>query len=53
MLKFAQCACLMLAEAQRGHWIPWGWSYRWLSAAMWVLGIKPWSSEIGQWSLNY
>lgn len=35
------CVCLMLAEARRGNWIPWYWSYRWLWATMCVLGIKP------------
>lgn len=31
-------ACLVLAEARRGHWIPWNWSHRWLWlwAAKWV-----------------
>lgn len=28
-------------EARRRHWIPWCWSYRWLWAVTWVLGIEP------------
>lgn len=31
----------MLAEARRGHWIPWSWSYKWLWVAVWVLGRDP------------
>lgn len=27
-------------EGQRGHQISQGWSYRWLRATMWALGIK-------------
>lgn len=38
------CKCAVAMEARRGHWIPWNWSYWWLLAAMWVLGIEPWSS---------
>ena len=25
---------------RRGHCIPWNWSYRWLWATVWELGIK-------------
>ena len=28
----------------KGYRIPWNWSYRQLWAAMWMLGIEPWSS---------
>lgn len=31
-------------KAGRLCWISWTWSYRWLSAAMWVLEMEPWSS---------
>jgi hypothetical protein len=31
----------MVKKTRRVHQIPWYWSYRWLEAIMWVLGIKP------------
>lgn len=33
--------CLECVEAWNEHWIHWKWSYRWLLAALWVLGTKP------------
>lgn len=27
-------------ETRRRHWIPWSWSYRWMWAVTWVLGIE-------------
>lgn len=27
-------------EVRQGHQIPWKWSYRWLLAAIWVLGTE-------------
>ena len=35
---------LVLLEVKRRHKIPWNWRYRWLWAAIWVLGIEPGSS---------
>ena len=35
------CVCLLPVKVRKGQWIPWGWIYRWLWAAMWMLGIKP------------
>lgn len=32
-------------EAKEGHHIPWNWSYGWLVASRWELGMKPQSSE--------
>lgn len=31
-------------RAQKGHWIPWNWSYRLLWATTWVLVLEPGSS---------
>lgn len=31
-------------EGGGGHWVPWNWSYKWLSDTMRVLGIEPGSS---------
>lgn len=28
-------------EARPGHWMPWDWKYKWLSAAMRMLGVEP------------
>lgn len=40
------CMCTMLVpDAHRGIGFSWNWNYRWLLAAMWVLRIKPGSSE--------
>jgi len=33
-------ACISAGGCQN----PWDWSYRQLGAALWVLGIEPWSS---------
>lgn len=35
----AQC----YSKARSGHQIPLNWSYRWLSATVWVLEIESWS----------
>jgi hypothetical protein len=43
----------MPKEATRGHWIPWDWSYRQLSATVWVLIIEPWSSGRAVRTLNH
>lgn len=39
---FTTCVSVDLvpAEARRGHWILWNWSYRWQWSTMWVLGTK-------------
>jgi hypothetical protein len=29
MYVFVPGVCLVLLEARRGHWVPWGWSYSW------------------------
>ena len=50
--------CLLPAEARRGHQILWNWSYRWLSAAMWVLGclnLSSWKNAartINYWAIS-
>jgi hypothetical protein len=36
---------IVCSEARRGYQIPWNWSYRWLWAVTWGLGIKSRSSE--------
>lgn len=28
MFPYVLCMCLVSMKARRGHWIPWGWSYR-------------------------
>jgi hypothetical protein len=33
--------CICVPHVSRGPQIPWNWSYRWLWATMWVLGIEP------------
>lgn len=43
------CVCLLITEARRGCCILWNWSYRQLSAAMWMLGM---SSGRGASALN-
>jgi hypothetical protein len=52
MYVCALCACLVPLKARKGHWISWNWSYRWLRAAMWVLGIELWSPEWVASALN-
>ena len=42
---------------QRGCQIPHNWGYRWLRAAMWELGTKPWvhwesSSALNHWTIS-
>ena len=37
------CACLVPREVRR-HWVPWNYSYTWLLAVIWVLGINHGSS---------
>lgn len=39
-------------EARRMNQTPRDWSYRWLRAAMWVLGIEPRSFERAADALN-
>lgn len=34
------------AEARREHRLPWNWSYGWLRASVWELGIEPGSSGL-------
>lgn len=38
------CLYSLCLETRRTCWIPGNWCYRELWAAMWVLGIEPWSS---------
>lgn len=33
--------CAAPVEARRGHWISWNWGYRYLLAAMCMVGIQP------------
>lgn len=40
-------------ETIKGHQLPWNWSYRWLGANMWVLGIMPRSTGQAVHSLNH
>jgi hypothetical protein len=51
------CVYLVPSEAQRGHWIPWGWNHRQLWAAMWLLGIELRSSgraanAVNHWTIS-
>lgn len=39
-MTMASYLCLVPKEVRRRHQIPWNWSYRWLSAAIWVQGIE-------------
>jgi hypothetical protein len=44
-------------KGQRGHCIPWNWSYGWLWAAMLMLGIEPPSSrkianDLNHWAIS-
>lgn len=45
--------CLVPTEAGRGHGILWTCNYRWLWAAVWALGIKPWPSAKAANVLSY
>lgn len=47
------CASCMYLGGQRGHWMPWDWSYRQLWGTMWVLGFKPGSSGRAASALSY
>lgn len=38
MLVFSMCA--QWPQKSEDSQVPWNWSYRWLLADMWVLGIK-------------
>lgn len=42
----------MFVEDRKEHRIIWNWSYRQLSAAVWVFGIKPRSSGTEVGALN-
>jgi hypothetical protein len=44
--------CALPAEAKRRHQFPWKWSDRQLLAIIWVLRIKPRSSETAATALN-
>lgn len=44
MYVYVPPACLIPAETLRGHQIPWNWSYKWLCATLWMLGMEFWSS---------
>jgi hypothetical protein len=51
---FASCMYVcMPSKIRRRHRIPWNWNYRWLWAAMWVLGTKPKSSARAGRALNH
>ena len=41
-------ACMSAPRTYRGHQLFCSWTYRWLWAAMWVLGFEPGSSETNQ-----
>lgn len=45
--------CLVPTEARKGSQISCYWSYRQLSAAIWVLGIEPKSSRRGASALKH
>lgn len=45
MYVCATCTCLVFTETRKDHSISWALSYRQFWVAMWVLGIKPKSSE--------
>jgi hypothetical protein len=51
------CVCLHTIcrpeQARRGLRIHWNWSYRWLRAAMWVLGIELKSTRSAASAPNY
>jgi hypothetical protein len=51
------CLCTMCIQwswrSEEGAGSPWNWSYRWLWAAMWVLGIKPRTSARVACVLNH
>ena len=53
---FCLCACqctTCVPGARRGRHSSWNWSYRWLWATMWLLGVKPRSSGMAMDVLNF
>lgn len=50
---FAVCICTMTIKAREKCGIPWTWSNRQLSTAMWVLGVEAGSSERAISTLNH
>lgn len=44
---------MVLTEIRRGHWMPWNYTYGWLWATIWMLGIEPRSFARTRSALNY